>query len=285
MRRLAEYFFKASFWHDRFEELCLVIFSRCIRVQHDFEKLPVPMLEEGVREERHGMVEEIRGNIPDFDPPLGRPSHEPVGEGGPELVAKSFTPSLVRFINHGGLNVAEVIKRQQSILRWILGRWRKLHATLVHSQGLRHVAMVPKEPTEVVVGLRIRRGYGDRTREVLQRLHEPPRAGVCDAEVVQCLREAWVTLERRVVTFQGLLDVVLLLVDDTHVVVGLCAPRVEVNCKVVIHQSFRVLSELCVRHAQVVVGAGACRTVHEGFLVAFDRALWVLGLDLQAQTN
>mmetsp|Transcript_130992 Transcript_130992/g.310677 ORF Transcript_130992/g.310677 Transcript_130992/m.310677 type:complete len:213 (-) Transcript_130992:249-887(-) len=141
--------------------------------------------------------------------------------------------------------------------------------------------MIPKEPAEIVVGFSIIWRHRNCPGEVLQGLCESPGSSVSHAKVVQRLCKAGVALNGHVVELQSLLQVLLLLENDPHVVVGLRAPGIKVNGELVVNQGLVVLVQLSVGHAQVVICICIGWAVNQRLSVASDGTLRVRRFDLQ----
>mmetsp|Transcript_25239 Transcript_25239/g.64162 ORF Transcript_25239/g.64162 Transcript_25239/m.64162 type:complete len:237 (-) Transcript_25239:613-1323(-) len=233
------------FWrHEGPEELCLVVLARRTGVQEDLEQLLVAVLDEGLTEEGNRVVEEVRRDVAHPQASIRRLRAEPIREGGANLGAETFAPCAVRLVDPHWRHALEIVQSQQAVLRGVFRRRGQRYAAFVHPQGLGQVAMVPEEPAQVVVGLRIRGVHLDRTGEILQRLLQLAHRCVRNADIVQRLREAGVALQRFVVALESLVQILLLLVNDTHVVVGLCTAGVEVDREVVVDEGFVVLVHL-----------------------------------------
>mmetsp|Transcript_117347 Transcript_117347/g.373887 ORF Transcript_117347/g.373887 Transcript_117347/m.373887 type:complete len:664 (-) Transcript_117347:920-2911(-) len=156
--------------HETLEKLRLLVFPSGGGVKENLEKVPVVVLEEGVTEEGHRVVEVVGRNVADAQFPVHRARHGPLGVRGAQLPAEALRPGAVRLEDPIWIDLVQVVQRQEPVLSRVLRGRRQLDASLVHSQGLVQVAVIPEQPAQVVVGLRIGRRDGHGAREVLQRL-------------------------------------------------------------------------------------------------------------------
>mmetsp|Transcript_47344 Transcript_47344/g.135771 ORF Transcript_47344/g.135771 Transcript_47344/m.135771 type:complete len:501 (+) Transcript_47344:1206-2708(+) len=271
--------------HETLEKLRLLVLPSGGGVKENLEEVPVVVLEEGVAEEGHRVVEVVGRNVADAQFPVHRARHGPLGVRGAQLPAEALRPGAVRLEDPIWIDLVQVVQRQEPVLSRVLRGRRQLDASFVHSQGLVQVAVVPEQPAQVVVGLRIGRRDGHGAREVLQRLCQLTDGRARHTEVVQGLGEARVALQGQEVALQRLVQVLLLLVEDAHVVVGLCAPGVEEYCEVVVDERLVMLSQLRIQHTQVVVRIGIRRSVNKGLPVALDCPLRIHHLELQTTTH